>query len=286
MHRRSETLHGARGAARRLLALLAAALLPALVAAAPPGGEVVRLATTTSTENSGLLRAILPAFQGLTGYRVDVVAVGTGKALRMGRDGDVDVVLVHAPPAEARFVEAGYGVNRRAVMYNDFVLVGPARDPARVRGLMDAAEALRRIAAAGAPFLSRGDDSGTHKKERALWRAAAVAPQGRWYRETGQGMGRTLQMASELGAYTLVDRGTWLSQRARLALEVLVEGDARLRNPYSVIAVNPARWRDVNYLGAMALIAWLTSPEGQARIGAYRIGGEVLFHPVAVPPKE
>ncbi len=267
---------------RWLLLLLTLLAVPAGPAAADPARPVIRLATTTSTENSGLLQALLPAFERATGYRVHVIAVGTGKALRMGRDGDVDVVLVHAPAAEARFVAEGHGLRRHPVMHNDFLLVGPADDPARVRGLTDAAAALRRIAAARAPFVSRGDDSGTHKKERALWQAAGVHPAGRWYREAGQGMGRVLQMASELGAYTLTDRGTWLALRERLALAPLVQGDERLYNPYGIIAVDPARHPGVNHAGAEALIRWLTGREGQRRIAAYRLHGEALFHPDAL----
>ena len=266
----------------RLITILCA-LLGLLPGAAPAGDRpAVRLATTTSTENSGLLEYLLPAFERATGYHVHVIAVGTGKALRMGRDGDVDVVLVHAPAAEAEFVAAGHGLRRHPVMHNDFLIVGPRDDPAHVRGLTDAAEALRRIAAARAPFVSRGDDSGTHKKERALWRAAGVQPKGRWYREAGQGMGRVLQMASELDAYTLTDRGTWLALRDGLALQPLVAGDERLYNPYGIIAVNPARHPGVNLAGARALIHWLTGQDGQRRIAAYRLHGEPLFHPDAL----
>lgn len=243
---------------------------------------VIRLATTTSTDNSGLLAKLLPPFEARTGTKVHVIAVGTGKALRMGQEGDVDVVLVHARPAEDAFMEAGYGVNRRDVMYNDFVIVGPASDPAGIRGLSDATEALKRIAAKQAVFISRGDDSGTHKKERALWSDAGVQPGGEWYREAGQGMGKVLQMAGELDAYTLADRGTWLAYSGKLPLEVLTEGDRRLFNPYGVMAVNPQRYPDTNYMGALELIAWITSPEGQAIIRDFTINDQPLFTPVAV----
>ena len=261
-------------------------LLLALILVVPSPIEAdqttVRLATATSTENSGLLQRLLPPFERRTGYRVHVIAVGTGKALRLARDGSVDVVLVHAYEDELKFVGDGYGVNRRDVMYNDFVIVGPLSDPAGIRGLQNAASALPRIAASESSFLSRGDDSGTHKKERALWQVAGVTPSGSWYREVGQGQGRTLQMAKELQAYVLTDRGTWIAQ-GRI-MPVLVEDDASLYNGYGVIAVNPARYADVNYMGAMRLIGWLTGVRGQAIIRDYRIAGEPLFFPLAVEP--
>jgi tungstate transport system substrate-binding protein len=262
-----------------LLALLGlATVVPAAAAE-----RVLRLATTTSTENSGLLHHLLPAFEKETGYKVHVIAVGTGKALRMGQDGDVDVVMVHAPAAEAKFVAAGYGVNRRDLMYNDFVVVGPRNDPAGIRSQGDITKALAQIAKAGAPFVSRGDDSGTHKKELELWAAAGIKPAGAWYRSAGQGMEQILQMADEMGGYTLADRGTWLALRPKLAhLDVLLQGDARLFNPYGVIAVNPERFPDTNYRGAMAFIAWLTSVEGQRVIASFKAGGDPLFFPVAV----
>ncbi|MFQ5995859.1 MAG: substrate-binding domain-containing protein [Acidiferrobacterales bacterium] len=244
--------------------------------------RTIRLATTTSTENSGLLRVLLPPFEQRTGYTVHVIAVGTGKALRMARDGNVDVVMVHAPKAERAFIAAGHGVNRRDLMYNDFIIVGPANDPARISGTADVAAALSRIATKGGLFVSRGDDSGTHKKELELWAASNAKLATPWYREVGQGMGRTLQIASELEAYTLADRGTWLAMGDKLSLEVLVEGDARLFNPYGIIAVNPARYPDANYPGAMALIAWLTSVAGQAIVRDFEIDGQSLFKPLAV----
>jgi tungstate transport system substrate-binding protein len=248
--------------------------------------KVLRMATTTSTENSGLLEAILPKFEKSTGYEVHVIAVGTGKALRMGRDGDVDVVLVHAPPAEKKFVKQGYGINRRHVMYNDFVIVGPADDPAGISGMKDPTNALAKIANKKAVFVSRGDDSGTNKKEIILWHDAGIKPHGEWYRAAGQGMGKVLQMTGELQAYTLTDRGTWLSMRDKLPLKVLVQGDPRLYNPYGVIAVNPARYPDANYQGAMAFIGWITSPKGQGLISDYRVANEQLFHPMALKMAE
>lgn len=260
-----------------LLALVLVAVCPVKADEA-----TIRLATATSTENSGLLKRLLPPFEKRTGYRVHVIAAGTGKALQLARDGNVDLLLVHAYEAELKFVDGGYGVNRRDVMHNDFIVVGPVDDSAGIRGLRDAAEALRRIAASQSSFLSRGDDSGTHKKERALWQAAGITPSGSWYREAGQGQGRTLQMAGELRAYALTDRGTWIAHRR--IMPALVEGDARLYNRYGVIAVDPARYADVNYIGAMRLIAWLTGVRGQAIIRDYRIAGEPLFLPLAVEP--
>ncbi|WP_456373590.1 substrate-binding domain-containing protein, partial [Thiolapillus sp.] len=243
--------------------------------------QIVRLATTTSTENSGLLRSILPEFEATSGYRVHVIAVGTGKALRMGRDGDVDVVLVHARQAEEQFVKEGFGQQRFSVMYNDFVLVGPESDPAQLHSASDASNAFFRIARSGTPFISRGDDSGTHKKELSLWKRARVSTDHEWYREAGQGMGKVLQMADELGAYTLTDRGTWLAFRDKLSLRIMHQGDPLLFNPYGIIAVDPQRHPHVNYSGAMALIEWMTSSDGQSRIAHFRIGGEQLFQPNA-----
>ena len=259
-----------------LLALASSSL------AQPPGQQrIIRLATTTSTDNSGLLRALLPAFERRSGYRVHVIAVGTGKALRMGRDGDVDVVLVHARQAERDFVAQGFGERRFSVMYNDFVLVGPRDDPAGIREAATVDDAFRRLARGRHLFVSRGDDSGTHKKERALWRSAGVEPGGSWYREAGQGMGKVLQMAGELDAYTLTDRGTWLAMQKRLPLALLHQGDPLLFNPYGIIAVNHQRHPNVNHDGAMALIRWLTGKEGQARIAAFTIDGSQLFRPDA-----
>jgi len=267
-----------------LFTILASGILCLLVSVPGVAGQdkILRMATTTSTENSGLLKDILPAFQKASGYTVHVTPVGTGKALRMGRDGDVDVVLVHAPPSEKKFVAAGYGVNRRGVMYNDFVIVGPANDPAKINGMKDVVKAMARIAQDKAIFVSRGDDSGTNKKEKILWKDAGIQPSGKWYREAGQGMGKVLQMTGEMQGYTLTDRGTWLFMKDKLPLKVVVQGDPRLFNPYGVIAVNPGRYPDINYTGAMAFIAWITSPAGQAIIGKYRVNGKQLFIPTAL----
>jgi tungstate transport system substrate-binding protein len=243
--------------------------------------KIIRLATTTSTENSGLLDYLLPEFKRETGYSVHVIAVGTGKALRMARDGDVDLVLVHARAAEEQFINQGHGIDRRDVMYNDFIIVGPPADPAAVRQSRTAAEALRRIARGGHLFVSRGDDSGTHKKERQLWQAIDFEPAVSWYREAGQGMGKVLQISGELGAYTVTDRGTWLAMEDKLPLELLFEGDEPLHNPYGIIAVNPDRHPHAESAGAEALVDWIISTEGQRLIGDYRVNGQRLFIPNA-----
>ncbi len=249
--------------------------------AADSPDKIIKLATTTSTDNSGLLAELLPKFTESSGYEVHVIAVGTGKALRMGRDGDVDVVLVHARQAEDKFVAEGYGEKRYGVMYNDFVIVGPKSDPAGIKTAKTATEALARIAQSKSIFVSRGDDSGTHKKERSLWKAANTDPAGNWYREAGQGMGKVLQIAAEMDAYTLTDRGTWLAYQAKSPLQISFQGDPLLFNPYGIIAVNPARHPDTNHAGANALIKWFISPDGQKMIGDFRIGKNTLFTPSA-----
>jgi len=250
--------------------------------AAADAATFITLASTTSTDNSGLLDAILPQFKAESGIAVRVVAVGTGQALRLARNGDADVLLVHDRASEERFVAEGWGVERHAVMHNDFVIVGPKADPARLRGLVDVGKALARIADQEMPFTSRGDDSGTHKAELRLWGVAErdpVASSGTWYRETGSGMGATLNTAAAMNAYAFVDRGTWLAFKNRLELEVLVVGDPKLRNPYGVILVNPKRHPHVKAEAGQALIDWLLSDAGQRAIGAFRINGEVLFVP-------
>jgi tungstate transport system substrate-binding protein len=264
---------------KRITLVLSALLLAAL--AVPAQESRLRLATTTSTENSGLLAVLHPVFERMSGLKVDVIAVGTGKALKLGENGDVDLVLVHARAAEDAFVAAGFGVMRRDVMHNDFIILGDAADPAGVKG-RDAAAACAKIAAARADFVSRGDDSGTHKKELALWAGAGLKPSGGWYKEAGQGMGAVITMAENLAAYTLTDRGTYLAMADKISLEVLVEGDPCLFNPYGIIAVNPERHPHVNYTGALAYIAWITSREGQELIGGFRRNGQLLFHPDAL----
>jgi len=241
--------------------------------------QVLRMATTTSTENSGLFAVIQPVFEKELDIKLHLIAVGTGKALELGRRGDVDVVLVHARPAEEAFIEAGYGEARHEIMFNDFVITGPASDPAGVSGLRDVGKALQKIADAAAVFVSRGDDSGTHKKELALWQRAGIEPAGNWYRQVGQGMGKTLQIAGEMDAYTLVDRGTWLAYRANSPLQLLVAGDPELRNPYGIIAISPARYPEVNYDAAVRLIRWFESEQAHALIAGYRVDGEQLFYP-------
>jgi len=238
---------------------------------------IIRLATTTSTYNSGLLDAILPTFEKAHDVQVQVIAVGTGKALKMGEAGDVDLVMTHAPGAEKAFVDAGFGVEPTGLMYNDFVVIGPSADPAGIAAESDLAKAMASIANTDSLFISRGDDSGTHKKERALWRDAQVLPDFSHYKEVGQGMGKVLQMADELNAYTLTDRGTWLAYESRLRLVVLVEGDKRLFNPYQVILVNPVRHQGLNTAGARALRDWLISAQGQQLIGDFTVNGKGLF---------
>jgi tungstate transport system substrate-binding protein len=256
-----------------------------LVLSAPAlAADHLRLATTTSTENTGLLGAVLPPFQKRFDITVDVIAVGSGKAMKLGENGDVDVVLSHAPALEAAFMASGFGVNRRDVMYNDFVIVGPAADPAGLRQTKSAADAFRHIASAAAPFISRGDESGTHEKEKDLWKAAAITPSGAWYIAAGAGMGQVLQMADEKHAYALSDRGTYLTFQSKDDLVIVSQGDTAMFNPYTIIAVNPARYPTARYFDAMTLIAWMTSPEGQQLIGNFTVGGEMLFHPTAVPP--
>lgn len=243
-------------------------------------GEL-RMSTTTSTDNSGLLRAILPAFERKYGIKVQIIPVGTGKALKIAENGDVDLTLVHARPAEDAFVAAGHGVNRRDVMYNDFVLVGPADDPARIRGMKDVVQAMRKLKQSGARFVSRGDDSGTHKMEKSYWKRAGIDPAGADYLSAGQGMGEVLTMSASLRAYTLTDRATYVAYRSRTGLEILVEGDARMFNPYGIIAVNPKKYPGINYQGAMALIEWISSAEGQKRIADFKVEGVQMFFPSA-----
>lgn len=247
--------------------------------------ERLKLATTTSTENSGLLKWLHPVFEKMYGVQVHVIAVGTGRALRLGRNGDVDVVLVHARGAEEKFIAEGHGVDRREVMYNDFVIVGPAADPAGVKGMADTAAALRRVMEKKALWFSRGDDSGTHKKEIHLWRTAGLRPKGAWYHSLGQGMGRTLLIADEKRGYALTDRGTYiaLSGKNKISLKVLVEGDKSLLNPYSVILVNPKRHPHVKSRLARRYADFLVSQQGQSLIARFRLSGKVLFHPSARP---
>src|ERR1700674_224051 len=257
--------------------VLAATITPAVLLAATD----IKMATTTSTENSGLLKVLLPQFEAEYGAKVQVISVGSGKAMKLGENGDVDVLLVHARPEEDKFVAQGHGVNRRDVMYNDFILVGPKEDPAQVRGMTDVVAALKKIHAAQAPFISRGDDSGTDKMEKSYWQTAGVKPQGAWYVSAGQGMGEVLTMAASKQGYTLTDRATHGAYKDQTGLDILVQGDPRMFNPYGVIAVNPKKYPDINYRGAMAFVDWITSPEGQKAIADFKLNGEQLFFPSA-----
>jgi tungstate transport system substrate-binding protein len=246
----------------------------------------LKLATTTSTENSGLLDYLLPAFEKKYNAKVQVLSMGTGKALQAARDGNVDVILVHDKAAELVFVAEGWGAERRQVMYNDFLIAGPESDPAGIAGMQDASDAMALIAAAQAPFVSRGDDSGTHRQELRLWQEAQIAPSGAWYMEIGQGMEDALRMANEKGAYVLTDRGTHLAIRKGLNLIPLVQGDPALFNLYGVIAVNPEKHHDVTINSELAqkFVDWIMSPEAQKLIESYTVDGEILFHPMADEP--
>jgi tungstate transport system substrate-binding protein len=263
---------------RKLFALLLCASLASPVALAQ---QVLRMSTTTSTENSGLLKWLLPAFEAKTGVKVNVIAVGTGKALELGKNGDVDVCLVHARKLEDQFVADGWGIDRHDVMYNDFIVAGPVADPAHVKGMKDVIAAFRQIAAANVKFISRGDNSGTDVMEKNYWKDAGTKPTGANYVSAGLGMGEVLNMAAEMGAYTLTDRATYGAYKARTGLAILVAGDKRMFNPYGIIAVNPERHKGINYKGAKVFIDWITSPEGQARIASFKPEGEQLFFPSA-----
>jgi len=260
---------------------IAAAVIAALaLAGAPPAGadDFITVASTTSTEQSGLFKYLLPEAKKALGFDVHVVAVGTGQALDMARRGDADVVFVHDKVAEEKFLGEGFGVKRFDVMYNDFVIVGPREDPARAKG-KDVVEGLKKIAAAQSPFASRGDKSGTDAAEKRYWKEAGIKPEGGWYRETGSGMGPTLNTASGMNAYALTDRGTWLSFKNRGDLVILVEGDAKLFNQYGVMLVNPAKHPHVKKEMGQKFIDWILSPAGQRTIAGYRIDGQQLFFP-------
>jgi tungstate transport system substrate-binding protein len=268
---------------RFLLASLAAMALYISPTAARAQTPIV-MASTTSTEQSGLFGYLLPAFNKATGLEAKVVALGTGQAIDMGRRGDADVLFVHDQAAEEKFVADGFALKRFAVMYNDFVLVGPKADPAKIAGSKDITDAYKKIAAAGAPFASRGDKSGTHAAELRLWKDAGVDPatgKGTWYRETGSGMGPTLNTASAMNAYSFTDRGTWLSFKNRGDLVIVVEGDQKLFNQYGVMLVNPAKHPHVKKDLGQAFVDWVISPEGQQTIAAYKIGSDQLFFPNA-----
>ena len=265
----------------RTLALTVAALLS--LGATGSAETRLRMSTTTSTENSGLLKALLPPFEKANDLKVDVIAVGTGKALKLGENGDVDVVFVHARAAEDKFVADGFGVDRRDVMYNDFVVVGPKGDPAGLKAAKTAAEAFQKLAEGKAPFISRGDDSGTHKKELEVWKAAGIEPKGAWYVPAGQGMGEVLNMANEKQGYALTDRGTFIAYEGKVELVVVFEGDKALFNPYGIIAVNPKKHAHAQYDLAKKLIDFVVGPEGQKIIADYKVNGQQLFFPDARP---
>lgn len=252
-----------------------------IVAAQAAMARDIRLSTTTSTENSGLLKALLPTFETRHGVKVHVISVGSGKALELGKNGDVDVVLVHARAAEDKFVADGHGVNRRDVMYNDFVLVGPQEDPLNLRGSRDVLAAFRTLGEGRTRFISRGDNSGTDQMEKSYWKEAGIAPKGAWFVSAGLGMGEVLTMAGEMKAYTLSDRATYGTYRARIGLAILVQGDPKMFNPYGIIAVSPKKYPDINHDGAMKLIEWITSNEGQRLIADFKVRGEQLFFPFA-----
>ena len=270
----------------RISFLLAGAVLVSAILHAETTTHL-RLATTTSTENSGLLTYLLPMFEKETGIKVDVIVVGTGKALKLGEYGDVDVVLVHARAAEEAFVAAGFGVDRQDVMYNDFVVAGPTNDPAGLKELRSARDVFVVLGRGAFPFVSRGDDSGTHEKEKELWKSAGVEPSGEWYLETGQGMDASLRIADEKGAYCLVDRGTYIAFNDKIQLNICFEGDEVLFNPYGIIAVNPKRHAHVKYKEAVKLIEWITTPKAQKAIYGFLKDGERLFCPARwnPPPK-
>lgn len=266
---------------KRLCSFLLALVLASAVFAqgTAPANPRIKLATTTSTEQSGLLAAILPVFEKDSGYKVDVIAVGTGASLKIGEKGDCDVVLVHARALEDAFMAAGFGADRSDVMYNDFIIIGPASDPAGIKAAATATEALCLIASSRSSFISRGDKSGTHVKELDVWKAAAVDPVGKaWYKEAGQGMSQVILMADQMQGYTIADRATWLAMKDKSTLKILSEGDKVLFNPYGIITVNPAKWPATNYEGAKALAAFLTGAKGKALIEAYKIGGEQCFY--------
>jgi tungstate transport system substrate-binding protein len=258
---------------KELLLLLLAFIIPA------QAQERLRVATTTSVQDTGLLDRLLPDFEKKCGCKVNVIAVGTGQALKLAANGDVDMVLVHDPAAESRFIDDGFGINRKTFMSNDFVILGPASDPARIRGMKDAARAFAGIQKSGSVFVSRGDESGTNQKEKTLWQKAGIKPAGPSYLEVGQGMGAVLTMTDEKQGYTLCDRSSYLARMNQLKLQVLVEGDPDLINYYSAIQVNPARFPSAKADLPHQLIDWLCSQEGQKRIGEFSVGGRLLYKP-------
>jgi tungstate transport system substrate-binding protein len=269
-----------------LAAILFLSLLPCMSFAQ---GQNIIMATTTSTQDSGLLDVLLPIFEKRTGYFAKTIAVGSGQAMAMGQKGEADVLLVHSPAAEKKFVAEGYGINRRIIMHNDFIVVGPSEDPAKIKGVKGTPEVFKKIASAGSLFLSRSDKSGTHSKEMAIWKEAGINPEGqKWYQQTGLGMGQTLNVTSEKKGYTLADRGTYLALKKNLSLDILAEGDAILLNVYHVIEVNPAKWPKVNAVGAKAFADFMVSNEVQDIIKTFGVDkfGSPLFFPDAGKKEE
>ena len=270
---------------KRAFAILTLVCFLPLLAAPLRGQERLRLATTTSVQDSGLMPYLVPYFEKKCGCKVDVIAVGSGQALKLASNGDVDMVLVHDPASEEKFVADGFGINRKTFMVNDFVILGPDSDPAGIKGLKDAVSAFSKISKSGSPFVSRGDASGTHQKEKFLWKKAGMEPAGPWYLDIGQGMGAVLTMANEKNGYTICDRATYLTRMGQLKMKVLVEGDPVLINYYSAIQVNPQRFPSVKSALSRRLIDWLCSEEGQKLIGGYTSGGHRLFTPAYIPGK-
>ena len=270
------------GICRIWRSVVAALAILATISPASAAERFITVASTTSTENSGLFGHILPQFTKKTGIAVRVVAVGTGQAIRLAERGDADVLFVHHAPSEEKFVKEGYGIERFAVMYNDYVVVGPKADPARIGGLKNVTAAFKKVAAAKTPFASRGDNSGTHIAELAIWTQAGVDVKGAaWYRSTGSGMGATLNTAAGMGAYALADRGTWISFKNKQDIKIVVEGDPALFNPYGVIAVNPAKHPHIKVKDGQTFVSWLVSGEGQAAIAGFKLDGQQLFFPNA-----
>jgi len=265
----------------RMFAVLFALVTFTLGAMSPAAARDIKMATTTSTDNSGLLKVLLPKYEAKCKCKVQVISVGTGKAMELGKNGDVDVVLVHAREAEDKFIAEGHGVNRRDVMYNDFILVGPVSDPAGIKRQKSIIEAFKQLGEGKSRFISRGDNSGTDQMEKSYWKQAGVATQGAWFVSAGLGMGEVLTMAGEMQGYTLSDRATYGAYRAKTGLDIVLAGDPKMFNPYGIIAVNPKKYPALNYDGAMDLINWITSPEGQKAIADFKVSGEQMFFPSA-----
>jgi len=266
---------------KKMFALLFVFIAFTLAAASPVAARDIKLATTTSTENSGLFKVLLPKYEAKCNCKVQVISVGSGKAMELGKNGDVDVLLVHARPSEDKFIAEGHGVNRKDVMYNDFILVGPQSDPAGMKKQKSIIEAFKQLGEGKSRFISRGDNSGTDQMEKSYWKQAGIVPKGAWFVSAGLGMGEVLTMAGEMQGYTLSDRATYGAYRAKTGLDIVLAGDPKMFNPYGVIAVNPKKYPALNYDGAMDFANWITSPEGQKTIAEFKVSGEQLFFPSA-----